>query len=146
MPIARSPTVTKIAKATPGRHRPGRPADMVGRIEAGLKVAVVDQLAADLGLPAAAVRRLAKISPSTFSRRQKAGVLSPEESDRVFRLRLILDKTTAFFEGNQAAARQWLNRPAAALDGLRPLDLLVNEAGVREVEALLGRLEYGVFT
>ncbi len=119
---------------------------MVGRIESGLDVVVLDRIASDLMLPAAAVRKLAKISSSTFSRRQKAGRLSSEESDRAFRLQSIVDKATAFFEGNKAAARGWLNRPAAALDGLRPLELLVNEAGVREVESLLGRLEYGVFT
>lgn len=129
-----------------GQVRRGKPIDAVGRIESGLKVAVVDQLARHLQVPAAAVRKLAKISGSTFNRRQKAGILSPEESDRIFRLRLIVDKTTAFFEGDKAAARHWLNRPAVALDGLCPIELLVNEAGVREVEALLGRLEYGVFT
>ena len=120
--------------------------EMVGRIESGLKVVVVDEIATDLALPALAVRRLAKISSSTFNRRQKKGFLSAEESDRIFRLRSIVDKATAFFEGNKAAARDWLNRPAPALGGIRPIDMLINEAGVREVEALLGRLEYGVFT
>ena len=68
---------------------------LVRRIETGLDVVVVvvDELARDLELPALAVRKLAKISSSTFNRRQKAGVLSAEESDRVYRLRLILEAT-----------------------------------------------------
>lgn len=124
----------------------GTLAGMVGRIESGLPVGIVDQVARDLHLPTASVRRLAKISTSTFSRRQRVGRLSAEESDRIFRLRAIVGKTTDFFEGDKPAARQWLNRPAPALGGVPPLALLVNEAGVRQVEALLGRLEYGVFT
>ena len=118
----------------------------IGDIESGLKVVIVDQLAHELDLPATAIRTLARISPSTFGRRQKAGVLSPEESDRVYRLKSVIQKATDFYEGNAAAARKWLHTPAPALGGVRPISMLVNDAGVREVESLLGRLEYGVFT
>jgi putative toxin-antitoxin system antitoxin component (TIGR02293 family) len=126
--------------------RTGGSFNLVEQIESGLKVGVVDQVARDLRVPAATVRKLAKISSSTFSRRQKTGFLSSEESDRIFRLRSAIERTTGFFEGNKAAARQWLKQPAVALDGVRPIEMLVNEAGVRAVEALLSRLEYGVFT
>ena len=139
------------------RIRPGRPKaaewtaagkqlSEIGRIEAGLKVGVIGAIASELGIPVGMICRLVKISSSTFNRRQRTGVLSAEESDRVFRLRLIFEKTKAFFEGNKVAARQWLTRPAPAFHGFRPVDLLVNEAGVREVESLLNRLDYGVFS
>jgi putative toxin-antitoxin system antitoxin component (TIGR02293 family) len=135
-----------------GRHRSDdldvlhKKFEMVGLIESGLSAAFLDNIADDLDLPAVAVRRLAKISSSTLNRRKTAGRLSAQESDRAFRLRSIVDKTTDFFEGNKAAARAWLNRPAPALGGVRPIALLINEAGIREVESLLGRLDYGVFT
>lgn len=146
--LGRRPTAAdRLTAGRPGRSgRSGKALALVGRIEAGLKVGIVDEIARDLAIPAASVRKLAKISSSTFSRRQKAGHLSAEESDRVYRLRSIVDKTTEFFEGDKPAARHWLSRPAVALDGVRPIDLLVNEAGVRAVDALLGRLDYGVFT
>jgi putative toxin-antitoxin system antitoxin component (TIGR02293 family) len=124
----------------------GKQFKAVSAIESGLKVATVDEIAGELNLPALAIREIARISPSTFSRRQKSGVLSPEESDRVYRLRSVIEKATEFFEGNKNAARKWLNTPAPALGGVRPISMLVNDAGVREVESLLGRLEYGVFT
>jgi len=48
--------------------------------------------------------------------------------------------------GDQAAAENWLAKPAMALDERRPVDLLSSPAGVEMVEQLLGRLEYGVYT
>jgi putative toxin-antitoxin system antitoxin component (TIGR02293 family) len=124
----------------------GRKFQAVRSIESGLNVKVVDVLADKLELPAMVIRTLARISPSTFARRQQAGVLSPEESDRVYRMQSVVQKATDFYEGNIEAARRWLCAPAPALGGVRPLSMLGNEAGVREVESLLSRLEYGVFT
>lgn len=124
----------------------GRKFQAVQSIESGLNVKVVDALAAKLELPAMAIRTLARISPSTFARRQRTGVLSPEESDRVYRLQSVVQKATDFYEGNIEAARRWLCAPAPALDGVRPISILGNEAGVREVESLLSRLENGVFS
>jgi putative toxin-antitoxin system antitoxin component (TIGR02293 family) len=40
----------------------------------------------------------------------------------------------------------WLERPALGLEQRRPIDLLSTTAGVKLVEDLLGRLEYGVYT
>jgi uncharacterized protein (DUF2384 family) len=39
-----------------------------------------------------------------------------------------------------------LTRPARALDGQTPLDFAGTEAGAREVESLIGRLEHAVYT
>jgi putative toxin-antitoxin system antitoxin component (TIGR02293 family) len=150
----RSPSKGGAAKGAPMWSRvfsdelesAGSTFEAIHQIESGLKVAVVDEIASELELPAVAIRQLARISSSTFSRRQNTGVLSSEESDRIYRIRSVIAKATGFFEGNKAAARQWLSTPAPALGGVRPISLLVNDAGVREVEALLGRLEYGVFT
>jgi putative toxin-antitoxin system antitoxin component (TIGR02293 family) len=59
---------------------------------------------------------------------------------RLFRLALEL------YDGDADAARAWLQKPARALDGVRPLDHAETEEGAREVERLLGRLEHGVYT
>ncbi|HEX8323486.1 MAG TPA: antitoxin Xre/MbcA/ParS toxin-binding domain-containing protein [Tepidisphaeraceae bacterium] len=115
-------------------------------IENGLATAFVDYVADLIDVPQSTVLSLTRISTSSFARRKTSGLLSSEESDRVYRLKLIADKTLDFFEDNHEAAGRWLKTPAPALRGFKPLDLLVNEAGVREVEALLGRLEHGVFT
>ena len=47
---------------------------------------------------------------------------------------------------DDAAAAQWLKSPQPALGSVQPLELAQTDVGSRAVEALLGRMEHGVFT
>lgn len=47
--------------------------------------------------------------------------------------------------GSQALVARWMERPAPALDGRRPGELLGDDAGVEAVRELLIRIEYGVY-
>ena len=69
-----------------------------------------------------------------------------DESDRLLRVSRLLEHAIALFEGDAEAARDWLASPAKALAGHAPLDFARSEAGAREVESLIGRLEHGVHT
>jgi putative toxin-antitoxin system antitoxin component (TIGR02293 family) len=44
------------------------------------------------------------------------------------------------------AAREWIREPQLGLGYRTPLDLIRTEIGFREVEDLLGRMEYGVLS
>jgi len=48
--------------------------------------------------------------------------------------------------GSRENAERWLNNPALALDGLKPIDLLKTPQGFKRVADVIGRLEYGVYT
>ena len=48
--------------------------------------------------------------------------------------------------GSREAAAEWFMQPAMALDRKRPIDLLGTAAGREQVELLLIRLHYGVYT
>ena len=85
------------------------------------------------------------ISRSTLQRRKAAGRLSPDESDKVMRLSRLLEHATQVF-GNVEKARTWLKFPQRGLGGAVPLDYAETEVGAREVENLLGRIEYSVYT
>lgn len=87
------------------------------------------------------------ISLRTYQRRKDAPdkPLSLEQSGRAWKFAEILGRAIALF-GSQAAAEEWLERPAMALDQRRPIDLLSTPAGVASVEDHLTRLEYGVYT
>jgi putative toxin-antitoxin system antitoxin component (TIGR02293 family) len=50
------------------------------------------------------------------------------------------------FEGDREAAIEWLGAPRPALGGVTPFSLIASEVGGREVEALIDRLEHGVFS
>lgn len=71
--------------------------------------------------------------------------LSLEQSGRAWKFAEILGRATEVL-GSQEEAEQWLERPAMALDGHKPIDLLSTPAGVETIEDHLTRLEYGVYT
>jgi putative toxin-antitoxin system antitoxin component (TIGR02293 family) len=85
------------------------------------------------------------ISRSTLQRRKAAGRLSPDESDKVMRLSRLLEHATNVF-GDIERARAWLKFPQRGLGGAIPLDYAETEVGAREVDDLLGRIEYSVYT
>jgi putative toxin-antitoxin system antitoxin component (TIGR02293 family) len=76
------------------------------------------------------------------SKRIKAGVVSGDEAVRSARLLRLAVRT---FEST-ANARAWLTSPQFGLGGAIPQDVAQTEVGAREVEDLLGRIEYGVYS
>lgn len=122
-----------------------RTSDLVDAVKAGLPVQTFRAVADALGVSDAELARVAGISGTTLTRRKRAGSLSPEESDRVLRIARLLDRATAVFDGLDHGAN-WLNTPNRALGGEPPLWYAETEIGAREVESLLGRIEYGVYS
>lgn len=113
-------------------------------IRAGFSFALLVRFQKATELPWKMVARFVSIQPSTMARRKQVGRLQPDESDRVWRASEIFDMAVDLFEGDTAAARRWLQTPQPGLGGEVPLELASTGAGAREVENLIGRLEYGV--
>lgn len=86
------------------------------------------------------------VSVRTVQRRRDAPAkpLSSEQSGRAWKFAEILSKATELF-GGQEAAENWLVTPAIGLEQRRPVDLLTTPAGVKLVEDLLVRMDYGVY-
>lgn len=127
-------TGTELASAT-----------VIRKLEAGLPVRELDDLQSGLDLPMEKVGSLLGISKATLHRRKAAGRLDTSESDRVVRFARLLGKAVAVLESEEHA-RQWLNSPQFGLGGAVPLEYARTEVGAREVENLLGRIEYGVYS
>jgi len=123
-------------------------AELLQQVHEGFRVTVIEKLAEELNVPQSTVLKVARIAPATLSRRRKgpSGLLSPEESDRVYRIAAAYRAAVQLFEGDEAAARGWLNEPARALGGNTPLQYLDTETGAGAVHDLIGRLEHGVYT
>jgi putative toxin-antitoxin system antitoxin component (TIGR02293 family) len=103
-------------------------------------------LQASLAVSAERLAPMLGISKATFHRRKGAGSkLNPAVSDRVVRFAKLLGKAVKVF-GDMEDAKQWLNSPQFGLGGAVPLDYAKTEIGAREVENLLGRIEYGVYS
>lgn len=121
------------------------PSNMVRAIEAGLPVKELKDLQASLGVPMERLFFLLGISKATHHRRKASGTLGPAQSDRVVRFAKLMGKAVKVF-GNMEDAKQWLNSSQFGLGGAVPLDYAKTEVGAREVENLLGRIEYGVYS
>jgi putative toxin-antitoxin system antitoxin component (TIGR02293 family) len=85
------------------------------------------------------------IPERTLTRRLRESRLSPEESEKVFRLARVWERAIDVFE-SEPAARQWLKAPNPTLENASPLSLLVADIGADAVLDLLGRIEHGVFS
>ena len=120
------------------------PLEISRRILQGLPYRAMEHFQKTVGLPLARVAALIHIPPRTLSRRKDMRRLEPDESDRLARLSRIVGAAVDLFEGDLAAARSWLSAPLRSLKGQAPLDVVATDVGVREVEALIGRLEHGV--
>ncbi len=121
------------------------PAHTIQAIRDGLSLRELLDLQEALDVPLAALAARIGISKATLHRRKQEGVLTAAESDRVLRFARLIGQAAAVF-GGQDAARQWLNAPQRGLAGAVPLDYAETEAGAREVERLLGRIEHGVYS
>jgi putative toxin-antitoxin system antitoxin component (TIGR02293 family) len=138
---------TKILVKAHAKGRPLRAGEAAARVKANLPVAELDALRALLALTVENLAGRIGISIATLSRRRHSGQrLDAGHSDRVLRFARLFRLAAELYDGDEEAARAWLSKPARALDGETPLDHAETEAGAREVENLIGRLEHGVYT
>jgi putative toxin-antitoxin system antitoxin component (TIGR02293 family) len=121
------------------------PQKIIHAIEGGLKVQEMENLRSALDLPMEKFASKLGISKATLHRRKSAGKLDRTESDRVIRFARLLAKAIQVLDSPENA-RKWLGSPQIGLGGAVPLDYATTEAGAREVEDLLGRIEYGVYS
>lgn len=121
------------------------PTKLIASIQSGLPIAELDALQTLLEVPMETLATKLGISKATLHRRKAEGRLDPAESDRVVRYARLMGQAVKVF-GAEAAAREWLNTPQFGLGGEVPLDFAETEIGAREVENLLGRIEYGVYS
>ena len=129
---------THVAKA---KH----PTELIRQIQKGLRFSELETLQNSIDLPFEQLAAKLSISRSTLQRRKAAGRLSPDESDKVIRYSRLVRQAADFF-GDIEKARAWLKHPQYGLGGAVPLDYATTETGAREVENLLGRMKYGVYS
>ena len=143
-------TSQNIAEVLGGKKVLGRAVknltDLAELVREGLPASSVIALAEKLDLGNAALSRRLGIPQRTMTRRlSQHSRLSAAESDRTVRLARVY-ATAVELIGNKEKAVEWLRTPNRALAGERPLDQLDTDLGAREVEDVLGRIAYGVYS
>ena len=123
----------------------GAEVPVIQRVREGLEMGEFQALREMLEVTEERLAGLLGMSRATLHRRKKAGRLDRSESDRLVRYARLLSHAAAALGGLEGA-RSWLAAPAIAFHGETPLDYADTEIGAREVDALLGRIEHGVFS
>jgi putative toxin-antitoxin system antitoxin component (TIGR02293 family) len=121
------------------------PTELVRRIQKGLPFSELEALRKQLDLPLDELASKLSISRATLHRRKDGGRLSTEESDKVVRFSRLLAHAAHVF-GDAEKGRAWLKFPQHGLGGAVPLDYAKTEVGAREVDNLLGRIDYDVYS
>ena len=119
---------------------------IVSIIRQGFSIISVIKVAEYCGISESQMAALLATSERTISRRKKdQKPLDLSESDRLYRIARIFARTLEIFE-NVETARDWLKKSNRALAGATPLELLDTDAGTQQIDELLNRIEYGVYS
>lgn len=116
--------------------------ERIHAIKKGLSYGVFETLAEELNLSSGALAQIINVPSRTLQRRKQEGIFPSDESDRLFRLVRLLERSKEVL-GKEGA--DWLTTPKKFLGGQTPLHFSDTEAGAWEVNQALGRLEHGVF-
>jgi putative toxin-antitoxin system antitoxin component (TIGR02293 family) len=115
-------------------------------VREGIPVKALMLLAERLDLRQSEIAEKIGIPLRTLTRRMSSeSLLTPAESDRTVRLAQVYATAVETF-GDSEKAVSWLKTPNRVLRGAAPIDQLDTDPGVREVEDVMGRIAYGVYS
>ena len=120
-------------------------AELRDAIRSGLPFSAFLALSKQLEISPQHLTAVFGIPPRTVARRKEARHLNPQESDRLYRVASTLSQAVEVL-GSIDKARLWLKTPNRALGCEMPLELLDTDIGTRQVEEVLMRLNYGIFS
>ena len=141
--------MANIVKMLGGEKTLGRAvsstADLIPVLRSGLKYRSLEAIIDKLDLPREDVLKSLGLPLRTMARRKEEKRLTADESDRVYRLARVVAHAEDVFEDIDKV-RRWLVHTNRALGGVTPLSLLDTDEGARQVDTILGRIEYGLFS
>jgi putative toxin-antitoxin system antitoxin component (TIGR02293 family) len=115
-------------------------------IEKGFSWKTFERFLKNIDLPAEQVGDVIGIPRRTLARRKVEGRLKADESDRLLRLARVFGSALDLFHGNRKSAVLFLTDVNMALGGVAPIDFARTQLGAEEVENLVGRIQYGMFS
>jgi putative toxin-antitoxin system antitoxin component (TIGR02293 family) len=117
----------------------------INEVRAGVPFKYFKMIAKALEMDDRALASAIHISGRTFDRRVQTGILSPAESDRLSRVSTIFKRAKEVF-GNPEKAREWIGTPLEVFAGETALERADTSLGASQVEDVLGRIQYGVYS
>jgi putative toxin-antitoxin system antitoxin component (TIGR02293 family) len=119
------------------------PEHLAERVRKGLPFAALVAVMEQYGVSRDVLCTILHLSGRNFLRRKDQKRLSPDESDRLYRLARVIAHANRVFEDPDESA-DWIHAPNTSLGKQQPLTLLDTDIGVQQVDQVLGRIEHGI--
>jgi putative toxin-antitoxin system antitoxin component (TIGR02293 family) len=119
------------------------PEDLAERVRKGLPFAALVAVMESYGISREVLCTILHLSARNFLRRKEQKRLSPDESDRLYRLARVIAHANRVFE-DPAESADWIHAPNTSLGKQQPLTLLDTDIGAQQVDQVLGRIEHGI--
>jgi len=118
------------------------PLAQVERIRRGVPIRAWAFVASLVGMGKHELAQTLKLNPRTLQRRT---TLHNEEGEKILRVFRVHMEATEMCRGEPSEAQQWMNTPASALGGNRPIDLLDTDVGAQQVLNVIRAVNWGVY-
>ena len=127
------------------QREPTGPLEVAQIIENGILQSSIGRFTNSFELTDKEVSSVLGVSVRSISRYRKEPKkkLTVTVGDRLYRA-VHLFEFASTVVGGEDSALEWLRTPKIGLNNRIPLELMATEIGAKEVENLLGRIEYGV--
>ena len=120
--------------------------DLIALSDHGLTKASLESLIGHLGVSKKSfLEDILDLSVKTLERKKSTEKLDRRTSSHVIDIARVVEHAFAVFEGEDKVKR-WLTKPNAALNNMKPFDLLSTSTGIGMVNDILGRIEEGVYS
>ncbi len=119
--------------------------DMERELRRGLPYGAFEAFRKALDVRPLDLAGLLGVAMRTLARRKTKRQLSPAESDRLYRVAFVT-RLAEDVLGSLEKAKVWLQKENRALGGRSPISVLDTEIGERQVEDLLNRINYGIYS
>ncbi len=121
------------------------PDDLRLAVLKGFPFSVYETIQKEIKLTQTQLSGILGISVRTITRRKENNHFNTGESDILYRVARVLAYTFTVF-GDIEKARIWIGRPNRGLGGEIPLNLLSTDIGSQQVEDVLHRINYGIYS
>ena len=120
--------------------------DIITLSDEGITKASLDALITHLGISKKSFSEdILDASVKTLERKKATDRLDKRTSSHVIEIAKVVEHAFAVFE-NEDKVKRWLNTPNRALNQKKPVDLFYIATGLGMVDAILGRIEEGVYS
>ncbi|MHB8087287.1 MAG: type II RES/Xre toxin-antitoxin system antitoxin [Anaerolineaceae bacterium] len=138
-------TNSKLLSVLGGKKEKLSENDIRAKIHEGFPFSAFEDVRKEINLSQKELSVILEINERTLTRRKESKKFNKVESDRLYRLIRILLYTESVF-GDIEKAQTWLKRPNRSIGGETPINLLDTTVGTQQVEDVLKRIEYGIYS